>query len=132
MPGSESEPLVAIFDAGRVYAYHCFTRPADNFMSSHADGGLILWDKDREDPSSFLIPSSPPPVHLPVSLHLTPGSPEADNGPSHPDGGPFEHGHLYEDMVVTRQPHQLDRKGSGKYNPISHWKVSRKAVTGEI
>ena len=36
------------------------------------------------------------------------------------------------DIVVSRSAH-VDKKGVGvaKFNPVSHWKISTKAITGE-
>ncbi|GAA5922007.1 hypothetical protein JCM1841_000733 [Sporobolomyces salmonicolor] len=93
------------------------------FITSHADGTMLLWDKDREDWNGF-VPSSAP-RHLSGArgkenewgaLHVAPG-----------EEGKAARG--MEDLVISKPP-AVDKKGqsTAKFNPVSHWRVSRKAI----
>ncbi|KAM0792236.1 hypothetical protein ACM66B_004931 [Microbotryomycetes sp. NB124-2] len=111
------------------------------FLSSHADGTMLVWDKDREDWSGF----SPQPVPTgPLGTRLAaPPTPGKEN-----DGSPFGVNTLFSgdvaelkkshqstpmgDIIVSR-PQIVDKKGqqgaAARYNPVSHWRVSRRAIT---
>lgn len=102
------------------------------FLVSHADGTIIVYDKDREDGS--FTPQDP-------------NSPIVDgNNPlsSVGDGTPQEWDPL-DNILVTMPPWHPITSGanalnaSGKAekekaakNPVSHWRVSRQSVVGEL
>jgi catabolite repression protein CreC len=106
------------------------------FLVSHADGTIIVYDKDREDgvftpqaPTASL--ASPP---RPVSNGPTPPSPEGSSSTG--EWNPLD------SIFVTIPPwHPVNAAGSqtggGKgdrdkatKNPVSHWKVSKRGVVG--
>lgn len=103
------------------------------FISSHADGTMITWDRDREDWSGFVPNAATNGVgvssngngnhfgkenRLGSEGSLAPVKREAPAGEG--------------DIVVTR-PSGTDKKGvsTTKFNPVSHWAVSKKAVKCE-
>lgn len=97
------------------------------FLTSHADGCVLVWDKDREDTTAFVAP--PPPPEDPSTT-----SPRAKATES-PDGATLLPAHAM-DMMVTRPnlppvTENTKKRGSAAVaaNPVSHWRVSRKAVT---
>lgn len=108
---------------------------------------MLVWDKDREDWSGFTPTAVPNAVNIrQPSVTSFPGK-ENDSGSfsgerlssgpdstdksvpvintMQPGGGP--------DIVVSR-PAPVDKKGQGtaKFNPISHWRVSKKAINGML
>lgn len=105
---------------------------------------MLVWDKDREDWSGF----TPTPVPTGVNLRnpsLGGGGKENDwassnNGESSYTASDSKHAPMstaslpagMSDLVVSR-PATVDKKGGAttKFNPVSHWRVSKKAITGE-
>ncbi|GAA5968262.1 hypothetical protein JCM11641_003787 [Rhodosporidiobolus odoratus] len=90
------------------------------FLTSHADGTILIWDKDRED-APGIVPNPAPTAGLSGAekgRDWTMGGATMGNGKV-PEG--------CEDMVVTRQG-AVDKKGV-RLNPVSHWKLSKKAIT---
>ncbi|VDC06671.1 unnamed protein product [Peniophora sp. CBMAI 1063] len=85
------------------------------FLASHADGTIIVYDKDRDDGA------------------FTPGAPRAD-GDAEGEWNPLD------SMFVTMPPwHPVGAAASGgegkkekadkaPRNPVSHWKVSKRAI----
>ncbi|KAK4053745.1 hypothetical protein OIV83_001401 [Microbotryomycetes sp. JL201] len=113
------------------------------FLSSHADGTMLVWDKDREDWSGFTpqpVPTGPlgtrlaaPPTpgkenDASTSLLFTTNKPfsgDVSDLKKHRQSVPMG------DIIVSR-PQVVDKKGqqgAAKYNPVSHWRVSRRPVT---
>ncbi|GAA5978152.1 hypothetical protein JCM10908_004248 [Rhodotorula pacifica] len=102
------------------------------FVTSHADGSVVLWDKDKEDWNGFVTQPFPP------------VAPSSHGASGHGRGNDWSHaaanGHTgaswtqklepHEGMVVSKPP-ATDRKGQSmaKYNPVSHWRLSDKAIT---
>ncbi|GAA6008987.1 hypothetical protein JCM10207_004056 [Rhodosporidiobolus poonsookiae] len=102
---------------------HPIENRSNLFLTSHADGTMLVWDKDREDTNTF-VPS-------PVS-RAPPSSGKENEW--FPGGAPMGSGKAaqgQEDMVVTRPAVVTDKKGqsSARFNPVSHWRLSRKAIT---
>ncbi|GJN88567.1 hypothetical protein Rhopal_001533-T1 [Rhodotorula paludigena] len=105
------------------------------FVTSHADGSIVLWDKDKEDWNGFVTQPFPS-----VASAYTPGldsasSPGKENewplaGAGAANMGSFKVAAGQEDMVVSKPP-ATDRKGqtATKNNPVAHWRLSRKAIT---
>lgn len=98
------------------------------FLTSHADGSVLIWDKDREDWAGF----TPSPLPSALALH----SPrESNSSLDGGDGGSTSRGDSVgmrtNELVVSRPP-AVDKKGAAttKFNPVSHWRVSKKAITG--
>lgn len=79
--------------------------PNQLFVSSHADGSVVIWSPDKDD--ATFVPSSVP------------------RTPLMSEGVPSKGG----DIVVTRPP-TLDAKGAlNRFNPVTFWNVTDKAVT---
>jgi catabolite repression protein CreC len=113
------------------------------FLTSHADGTMLVWDKDREDWSGFTPTSVPTGINL-HNPSLGGAGKENDwasstNESSYP-GSDSKHAPMstaslpagMSDLMVSRPPN-VDKKGGAttKFNPVSHWRVSKKAITGE-
>jgi catabolite repression protein CreC len=113
---------------------------ASLFLVSHADGTIIVYEKDRED--GPFTPRTPP---TGVSSPLSHPHPQTPNNPlsasTSGDGGAPSHDDYFEgpwdpmdDMFVT--PNHaggavgLNEKGPSKKNPVSHWRVSKKSILG--
>ncbi|GAA6062354.1 hypothetical protein JCM10212_005696 [Sporobolomyces blumeae] len=94
-------------------------RSSNLFVTSHADGTVLIWDREREDWNGF------------VARPQAPSS--SDNGSwndarvAHGEEGKAAVGR--EGLVVSKCP-ALDKKGqsTAKFNPVSHWKVSKQAI----
>ncbi|GAA5957676.1 hypothetical protein JCM3765_001476 [Sporobolomyces pararoseus] len=94
------------------------------FLTSHADGTVLIWDKDREDWNGF-VPKDPS-----VARSIASGKENEWSDPriAHGEEGKAVLGR--EELIVSKPP-TLDKKGqsvAGKFNPVSHWKVSRHAI----
>ncbi|KAL4077271.1 WD40-repeat-containing domain protein [Scleroderma yunnanense] len=106
------------------------------FLVSHADGTIVVYDKERDDGVfSPSIPSTPPPTsNLTRSNLVSPITPEQTFTPSQPQGGiqwdPLTTIHVttppwHPESVATGKERQ--DKGTAK-NPVSHWRVSKRGV----
>ncbi|KDE08072.1 hypothetical protein MVLG_01772 [Microbotryum lychnidis-dioicae p1A1 Lamole] len=112
-------------------AYSTSENHSNLFLTSHADGTLLVWDKDREDWSGFV----PTPVPTGLNLRSVHGVGAASGKENDWDGTQIKHapsdaGDLagLGDIIVSR-PAPFDKKGQAtKFNPVSHWRVSRKAI----
>ena len=99
------------------------------FVTSHADGSMIVWDKDREDATFLPAPSI---IGSLASPTRSIGK-ENDAPPVHDK----RHAPVSEstagdaiDITVTR-PVVVDNVKKGntdKFNPISHWQISKKSI----
>ena len=120
------------------------------FVTSHADGTALLWDKDREDTDKFVptpypslngtappltttVSGQAPLVHGGIGAALGKEERRANGRSASEEHAPMPPGvehDLAQDIVVTRPP-QTDKKGASlsKFNPVSHWRLSRKAIT---
>ncbi|KAI5477544.1 catabolite repression protein creC [Pseudohyphozyma bogoriensis] len=113
------------------------------FITSHADGTMLIWDKDREDQTGFVpnqvIASTPSPTVTRLGGWGT-GSETMEGGETVPpakEGGDEKHAPTAaeqpgrEAMVVTR-PMVTDKKGASttKFNPVAHWRVAKKGING--
>lgn len=94
---------------------------------------MLVWDKDREDWSGF----TPTPVPNAVTMRQPNGLVDSTSS----NGGDFAEQATQlnsfqpgggSDIIVSR-PAPVDKKGQGttKFNPVSHWRVSKKAITGQ-
>ncbi|KAA1099931.1 hypothetical protein PGT21_025350 [Puccinia graminis f. sp. tritici] len=108
------------------------TRRDGHFVSSHVDGTLICWDKEREDWNGFVVDPWPKTQQThstphPSAPHL-PSSPlnrkKLNNHPPRPHADPRDH-----DILISGLNHNLPIEKRNRLNPVSHWKVSRKAIT---
>ncbi|GAA6016498.1 hypothetical protein JCM8202_006061 [Rhodotorula sphaerocarpa] len=100
------------------------------FASTHADGSVVLWDKDKDDWNGFVaqpFPSGPPPMSPSIGSFGRDTS-TSRNGSTAGSGRQRLPAH--EGMVVSKVP-ATDRKGQSmaKYNPVSHWRLSYKSIT---
>jgi hypothetical protein len=94
------------------------------FLTSHADGTVLIWDKDREDWNGFAAKDPT------VARSIASGKENEWSDPriAHGEEGKAVSGR--EELVVSKPP-TLDKKGqslAAKFNPVSHWKVSRQAI----
>ena len=103
------------------------------FLVSHADGTIIVYDKERED-GSFTPhdPSLMPPTPVEISTL-----------PSSQDPVPQGEWNPLDNIFVTMPPWHPVASGSGvngagkldkektAKNPVSHWRVSRRSVVGQ-
>lgn len=107
------------------------TTRSNLFVTSHADGSIILWDKDKEDWTGFVPQPYPPPKSAasPVTGQKENEWPLAGAGAAVTGATKLADGQ--EDMVVSKLP-PTDRKGqsTAKFNPVSHWHVSKKPING--
>ncbi|KAI9446155.1 WD40 repeat-like protein [Lactarius indigo] len=99
------------------------------FLVSHADGTIIVYDKDRDDG----VFTAQPPTSSPVSS-LRPPS----NGPSSYFPGewnPLDSIFVTNSPMASCQCDKVPQEGAGEgdrdkatKNPVSHWKVSKRSV----
>lgn len=193
---NSSSPNTSVVSSSPVKKVAWLNGDSNIFASAFTDGCIAFWDKDREDPSSFIPaaglapapgPIAPPPASSEESLVKVDsistsghafsdfGTDEnASPGPQYQDGQPSDQtrreagrpgssgggggggrprsgsqsttgrrykAHLVQvdehtdDIVVTVPSMANDKdkkKDMSKYNPLAHWKVSRKAITGEF
>lgn len=100
------------------------------FLVSHADGTIIVYDKERED--GTFTPQEP------SSGGTTPFTPSTDNG--YMQGNTPGEWNPLDNIFVTMPPWHpvtVGMNGGGKgdkdkvaKNPVSHWRVSRKSIIG--
>jgi hypothetical protein len=81
---------------------------------------MLLWDKDREDQTSFV--PNPVPTTPPSSRQDSKDSDDTSSLPTSPL-------QTIDDIVVTKN--RMHEKRAVRYNPVSHWRVSSKPVTGQ-
>lgn len=119
-------------------AVHWVPHSPSLFMVSHADGSIIVYDKERED--SNFTPRDP----NAVLSNADPGYDNSSDSSKHRSGYCVHarstgDSPLLCDMVVTPGPSDnlsggsvlgVSTKDKALKNPISHWKVSRKAIHG--
>lgn len=121
------------------------------FAAAFLDGTMAFFDRDRDDPSNFTpspgLAPQPGSVLAPVQplqridSHLEGNEQGSEgHGSAHINGdkpssrhkpylAPLEE-HTADIIVTIPQPG--DRKNASKFNPIAHWKVSRKPITGKL
>jgi len=103
------------------------------FLVSHADGTIIIYDKERED--GVFIPQYPkPPMASPP---LESGSPSTSQ-----DTSSATEWNPLDNMLVTAPPWHPGTGGAGNggkpdrektaKNPVSHWRVSRRSLVDFI
>ncbi|GAA6027087.1 hypothetical protein JCM8097_006100 [Rhodosporidiobolus ruineniae] len=102
-----------------------FENRSNLFVTSHADGTMLIWDKDREDWNGF-VPNPPASVSLPSRGKENEWSfagAGATMGDRKVGAGSGE-------MVVSK-PAAVDKKGQSttKFNPVAHWRLSKKSIT---
>lgn len=98
------------------------------FIVSHADGTIIVYDKERED--GAFTPQDP-------------DAPNADASSGSDDGSSQKEWDPMDNIFVTLPPwHPVtsgvtpptgkgDKEKAAK-NPVSHWRVSRRSVVGKV
>lgn len=96
-------------------------------MVSHKDGSIIVYDKERED--STFAPRNPAKAHDVVDpSNVAPRTSEDAVSTESTEWDPRG------EMLVTPGPSGLVPPGGSKEkilkNPVSHWRVSRKAIYG--
>ena len=121
------------------------------FATAFQDGCLAFWDKDREDPNSFnpipgqapqpgpfkapLLPLAKIDSHSESNANSQDGHQSLTNGENsitrlRPFLAPVSE--YTDDIVITVPQIGNDKKNAGKSNPLAHWKVSRKPISGEL
>lgn len=140
-----SSPITSIQWLPPTPSFSSNENVANIFLTSHADGSIVVWDKDREDWSGF-TPTVPSAGHAGgkendfggnVNGNVNGGSSKTSSG----EGSVLEEKHApvggqqpagMGDIIVSK-PAQVDKKGQSmtRFNPISHWRVSKKAITGK-
>jgi hypothetical protein len=101
------------------------------FLVSHADGTIIIYDKERED--GVFTPQYPkPPVASPT--------PESGSPSTSQDTSSTTEWNPLDNMLVTAPPWHPGTGGAGNgakpdrekaaRNPVSHWRVSRRSLVG--
>ena len=106
------------------------------FLVSHADGTIVVYDKDRED--GVFTPQTPT-----ASLASPPRPLTKDPTPFSPEGSlPAGEWNPLDSIFVTIPPwHPVNAAGAqagggrgdrdkATKNPVSHWKVSKRGVVG--
>lgn len=100
------------------------------FLVSHADGTIIVYDRERED--GTFVPQDP------VSA-----VPPPFDGPGSSEESSQKEWDPLDNIFVTMPPWHPVTSGAGLgagkpdkekavKNPVSHWRVSRRSVVGEI
>ena len=102
------------------------------FLVSHADGTIVVYDKDRED--GVFTPQAPTASLASLTNDPAPTSPEASSSAG--EWNPLD------SIFVTIPPwHPVNSAGAqagggrgdrdkAAKNPVSHWKVSKRGVVG--
>lgn len=111
-----------------VWLAPTITRRDGHFVSSHVDGTMICWDKEREDWNGFLVEPWPksqtlqstPHPQQPLSSMTKRNKRTAHTTASDPRG---------HDILISGLSHSLPSEKRNRLNPVYHWKVSQKAVT---
>ena len=136
-----SSPITSVLWLPPSPAYSSNENHSNLFLTSHIDGTMLIWDKDREDWSGF-TPTAVP-TGISIRAPSLGGGKENDwassiNGDGSFAGSDSKHAPTTAgllpgmgDIVVSR-PAPTDKKGgtTTKFNPVSHWRVSKKAITG--
>lgn len=116
------------------------------FASAFQDGCIAFWDKDRDDPNAFTPSTGCAPDAGPSSTFYpsqldgdsdgqnTSGDdqPAAKHASSRRHATSREQVEEWTDDIVVTVPHLANEKDkkAAKTNPLAHWKVSRKPITG--
>ena len=105
------------------------------FLVSHADGTIIVYDKERDD--GVFTPQDP--KSFVAGSPIAPGN---SSSPTSPELSSSKEWNPLDNMFVTAPPwHPVigastnnggkpDKDKSAK-NPVSHWRVSRRSVVGQ-
>lgn len=124
------------------------------FCCASQDGSMSFWDRDREDPASFapypgLAPANTPLASMPTQDAPLQRSDSIDseegmasgfhmNGDKVPPSSTksrfsisYKPTEYTDDIVVTLPQASADKKNPARFNPVAHWKVSRKGITGK-
>ena len=98
---------------------------------AHADGTVIVYDRDRED--GAFVPQEPTPSSASASTSAN-GSGSLSNssqGEWNPLDSIFVTLPPWHPVSVANGAGKSDRDKSAK-NPVSHWRVSKRNVVGQI
>ncbi|KNZ43768.1 hypothetical protein VP01_988g6 [Puccinia sorghi] len=107
-----------------VWLAPTITRRDGHFVSSHVDGTMICWDKEREDWNGFLVEPWPksqtlqstPHPQQPLSSMTKRNKRTAHTTASDPRG---------HDILISGLSHSLPSEKRNRLNPVYHWKVGR-------
>lgn len=109
------------------------TRRDGYFVSSHVDGTVICWDKEREDWNGYVVEPWPKNDHI-LKSTPHPSSPvtSRDKTSSNcnmktPHRVPVDS--RGSDIIISATNHGLSFEKRSRLNPVFHWRVSKKAVT---
>lgn len=94
------------------------------FLVSHADGTIVVYDKERGDG-----------VFTPQDPNTAPQPSLSDPSPSTSDSDPPASWDPHDNIFVTMPPWHPVASGTGKpdkdkavKNPVSHWRVSKRSI----
>lgn len=89
---------------------------------------MLIWDKDREDWGGF-TPNPSAGIRPNSYSHSKESSSRSEKNAPVSREDPAGKG----DLLVTRPVGGTDKKGVSlsKFNPVSHWRVSKKAIKGK-
>lgn len=116
-------------------AVHWVPSSSTLFLVSHADGTIVVYDKEKDD-GTFIpsIPDASASTTLSVPGPSTPGMPVQIQPPSQPHGGtewdPTSTIHVTTPPwhpESSTAPKERTDKGTAK-NPVSHWRISRRSI----
>lgn len=100
------------------------------FLVSHADGTIIVYDKERED--GVFIPNEPG-ISPPSSTPLDGSSSSSSQAEWNPLDSIFVTMPPWHPVTVGGPAHAGARSEKEKTakNPVSHWRVSRRSIVGK-
>ncbi|KAI8867143.1 WD40 repeat-like protein [Ramicandelaber brevisporus] len=87
------------------------------FLASHQDGSVMLFDKNRDDSPNFQPAIQPPSTDNSSPALLSNVNTNVSSSSSN------------KRIVPDVLPMTITRSTRSKYNPVSHWQVSRKPIT---
>ncbi|KAI0818973.1 WD40-repeat-containing domain protein [Irpex lacteus] len=96
------------------------------FLVAHADGTMVLYDKERED--GTFTPKEPPTMELQTRVLNGTESPSSQDGVWNPlDAIYVTMPPWHPAAIASPQPGSKDKDKTPK-NPVSHWRVSKKKI----
>lgn len=100
------------------------------FLAAYADGTMVVYDRDRED--GPFAPKEPHGPEVPLSTpkgNVVASSNDVIDAPD--DTATTEWDPLY-DIFVTPNPLAAGANEKSLRNPVSHWRVSKRRISGKL